>query len=89
MSIKYKYEVKDGDIEECDSCGSEAPLLEFPTGPPKREIRKLCKICASTFVGNKTEYRRGEQIGEIAIIIAQIANLLLDELTDRRKNLKN
>lgn len=75
-----------GNICSCDSCGSEAPL-EWFSGLPGQRQRKLCEVCADTLIGRLTEigasapeeYHRREPLR----IMAQVANHLLDKLTQR------
>jgi hypothetical protein len=84
--IEYKYEVVDGDTKECDCCGHEAPVAEFDKGPPHREKYKLCLICSSSIISRIAE-SKGHQDREQATIlraIAQVGNIILDELTGRK-----
>jgi hypothetical protein len=75
---------------ECQSCGSVAPLADFKINASDATMRQvakeLCEICASTFIGNVTNYDRVYTVQEktVCICVAQVANLLLDKLTCRR-----
>ncbi len=87
---EYEYMLTEGgDLDDCDSCGHDAPLRSFAERAlgfaEKDGRRRLCKICSHTLVGNATaspdQYKSVTEMRTMA----RIANLLLDELTDRRK----
>ena len=45
--MEYKI-IKDGNyIKECENCGSEVALANFPQGAPEREDQWLCEYCSS------------------------------------------
>lgn len=78
--ITYQYVIDDGYVRECDSCQVEAPLHDFGD-------RKLCELCATSFVGNATQFQEHYQNVSLFIAIAQIGNIVLDHATGRRKSL--
>jgi hypothetical protein len=84
MTIEYRYLKRDGDILTCNSCACEAPLAHFDGGAGRR-ARDLCEVCASTFIGNMTQYATlySTEQRDQAVIQAQVANLMLDKLTPR------
>ena len=89
MEYNYEYEV------QCATCGSDAPVAWFERpfilrkdGDPKTWY--LCEVCASTFVGNTIMYKSvySQEARDAAVLLAQVANHLLDKLTKRRKDHK-
>jgi hypothetical protein len=90
MSIEFEYKkTEDQDIETCDSCASEAPLSLFKgNGLDNDSDRNLCELCANSFVGNATRYPKVHDNVPLFQTVAQVGNILLDKLTDRRKALQ-
>ena len=85
--MDYKYIISEyGDIQGCDSCTAEAPLAEFTSDNPKldKRIKHICNLCAGSFVGNATEWPRQHDNVTLFQTIAQIGNLILDEITGRK-----
>ena len=85
MSRDYKYMKEDKYLTECASCGSVAPLSNFPVGNcNKVEDRYICELCASSFIGNATKYPTQYENVSLYQSIAQVGNVILDILTGRR-----
>lgn len=93
--MRYTYRFIEGERErtphECDSCGCIAPLGDFKVnksdGSMEQIFIELCEVCSSTYISNITRYNRVYSLEEqnITRSLAQVANLLLDKLTGRRK----
>ena len=86
---KFEYIVEDGYAMECESCGSVAPLrttehLNITVEPREWHI---CEFCSGSFAGNASDFNHYEHAALYATI-AQVANILMDNLTDRRTILK-
>ena len=77
MSDKLKYMFDGEYIIECSSCGCEAPVIQS-------DERYLCQLCYGSFIGNATQYPRQYENVSLFVSIAQVGNMILDELTDRR-----
>ena len=79
---KFSYRLKDDYIGMCDSCGMEAPLIDC-------QERQLCELCYSSFIGTATQYQDRKEYEQVHLFvsIAQIGNVILDKLTDRRDEL--
>lgn len=88
---KYEYHKIDGEIETCHTCGSMAPTHKFGgvhrEGLPgiTGEDQYLCEFCASTRIGDAVNYPSQYPDHVLFQALAEVANLLLDKLTDRRK----
>lgn len=88
--IDFKY-MKEGEYNKvCYSCGWEAPLHFFEEKDELsgRQSRYICECCATSFIGNATMYPQQHYNIALFQAIAQIGNLLLDKLTDRRKEIE-
>lgn len=81
MARTYEYLIEGHWVRGCDSCGAKAPLGKFG-GRGKRE-RCLCKLCAESFVGNATKHSDRYDDVNLFKVVAQIGNLILDEITGR------
>jgi hypothetical protein len=82
MADTYEYVVEDGDVKDCESCSFPAPLQTFQ-GYPGKPDKQICKVCAETFIGNRLEASHYDESRELFRVIAQVANLILDEVKDR------
>lgn len=77
---------EDDEVCECDSCHMKAPLLlvKHQFFDPRGEVKfKFCKLCASTFAGNATQYPDQYDHGSVMRHQCALQNLLIDELTGR------
>ena len=83
--VEYKYIKEEGYLTECESCGSVAPLANFPLGFPESKDRLLCELCSSSFIGNATRYREQYENVSLYQVIAQVGNVILDKLTNRKE----
>lgn len=82
---KYIYRKKhNGDLVQCDSCRSRAPLaIVRILEPPYTDHKMFCMICDSTIVGRATQSPDKYKEPDHLVCMAQIANLLLDNCTNR------
>jgi hypothetical protein len=85
---EFKYKMDGEYIIECDSCGMEAPISHFNANLPGKKERDLCELCAGSFIANATEYTQLYDNVALYQSIAMVGNILLDKLTDRRKELE-
>ena len=78
-----------GKPEQCSFCGHEtADLMSFvPMSPIRRENASeayrdwFCRICRETLISRPHNYpRAGDDVALLFHSIAQIANILLDEI---------
>lgn len=86
MTEKFLYNAtSDGDVLECESCGSEAPLRVFGMGVAPAVNKRLCEICANSQISNVTHYR--EQYKEDTVItarlMANVGNTVMDKIIGR------
>ena len=79
-------ESQEGYEIECASCGCDAPLDKFERGHP-RKGEYICEICANSYVGNATQYPKQYENVVLFQALAQVGNLILDKLTDRKQNI--
>lgn len=87
--IEYKYIRNEiGDVLECDSCDSIAPLAEFNESFPKQK-RSLCELCASSQIGNVTLHPEQYPDSEIFEALAQVGNIILDKITGRKRDIED
>lgn len=95
MRYTYRFieSVCDHVPHECHICRCVAPLGDFKLnksdGSMEQVFVEMCEVCAATFISNTIHWKSvysGEQ-AHMALILAQVANLLLDKLTDRRREL--
>lgn len=88
MEFKYR-KTEGGDIEDCDSCQMPAPVAEseYSSSGRRGQKRLICEICACSFIGNATDFLAQTNNVSLFQSIAQVGNMLLDKLTDRRKEL--
>jgi len=76
----YKLETdEDGEVLECDCCGSQVATSVFANGLPAKDGR-LCEVCSSTFLSHAFWYP--EQVSDTRLYksIAIIANMILARL---------
>lgn len=86
--IEYKYVKVDpayDDYEDCDSCNQVAPLHTFAANPmsDRKEDKKMCELCSSTFVGNALDYPRQYPDAKVMQHICAVGNVMLDKITGR------
>lgn len=93
IPIAYEYHQNNGDIVCCSTCGSEAPTRKFE-GVHREgvkgisgEAQYLCEFCASTRIGNAINYPGQYPDHALFQALAEVGNILLDRLTDRRKGI--
>jgi hypothetical protein len=84
-NFEYR-ESQEGYEVECASCGCDVPLDKFERGRPRKE-EYICEICAKSYVGNATEYPDQYENVVLFQALAQVGNLILDKLTDRKQNI--
>jgi len=89
--IEFKY-IKESEnpvyFKECESCGWIAPLIKAEAVYPN-PARMICEVCCTSHCGNVIHDPRiyGIEFDVVARMIAETTNLLLDKLTDRRKEI--
>ncbi len=91
MAIEYEYKTSEvGDVEQCISCYSEAPLHNFGRPELGEEERNLCEVCSTTHIGRMTiDFSRRYGVNDLSTLglaraIAQTTNMLLDKIEDRK-----
>jgi hypothetical protein len=87
INFEYRQD-EDGYEIGCASCFHDAPVDMFLRGFPQKKEEYICELCASTFIGNATEYPDLHDNVSLFQSIAQVGNILLDKLTDRNKDIK-
>ena len=83
---KYEYVEEDGFTLACGSCGYTAPVISIPMSNPvyDGESRLVCEVCDKSQIARITDF--GDYNPELFMTLGQLANLLLDKLTDRTKD---
>ena len=89
---EYKYKVTDGIIETCHTCAAEAPVRTFDIhregiGALSSEKQELCEVCASSMISNAAHYPSQYENTELFQALGYCTNMLLDAITQRRKDL--
>lgn len=85
----FEYRSEYGELMYCYSCDCEAPLRKFDRCLGKKEDIYLCELCASTHIRNAFLYPdRYRHDCNILKTIAQVGNIILDQVTDRRKDIE-
>lgn len=84
MEIIYVYfKSSHGDIYDCTSCGSEAPLHKFKGSHRELEARYLCELCSDTMVGIYTEYATSDRDLDLYRAMTKQNNIVIDKCTGR------
>lgn len=80
---KFEY-MTDGDGYEieCSCCSSYAPVINRINQYTKEEIYS-CEICYKSLIGIKYDCNPNRSNMDVYQAIAQVANILLDKITDR------
>jgi hypothetical protein len=72
-------------VNECESCGSEAPLAKFNdpySDPlkPERDKLRLCELCSSSYISNLTHNMSTYGDKDLMRATAQAANFTVKKL---------
>jgi hypothetical protein len=81
----------DDEAEECDGCRFPGLELEEYEASPvgrRKEPKRLCELCANTFMGNALEYPEQYDNHDAMQIVAFCTNLLLKRLADIEAKIK-
>jgi hypothetical protein len=72
--------------EICASCSYETKRLKFYKGGGGGFYpdRWLCEICATTYIGNKTVPKSPDENKDLYIVIAQVGNMILEEIRKKK-----
>lgn len=97
MTREFKLRVvnEEGDVEGCDSCGSDVETVEVDTiryahpAPPERGTRLLCRFCYETLAGSYTEHPGPDTWSSLRAEIwkasACVYNMLRADMIERDK----
>ena len=75
---------------ECDSCGFEGvPLnrFDYSFGPLMGEVRWLCDVCSSTYVGRVDEFPRQYENIPLYKSLAIATNMILQRIDEMERNI--
>lgn len=75
--------VTDDEIPECDGCRFPGLPLETYTSSPMSRFegpKHLCKLCASTFIGNSVDYPEQYDDKDTMQLVGYCTNLILQRL---------
>lgn len=78
-------QIEDEEIEECDGCrfpGLELETYECSPFSRRKEPKRLCVLCASSFMGNAVEYPEQYPNHETMRMTAYCTNLILQRLKE-------
>jgi hypothetical protein len=73
------------ELEECDGCRFPGlPLETYPANPSSRrkEPKRLCELCAGSFIGNSVEYPDQYGDRDLMQLIGFCTNKILQKLAE-------
>lgn len=78
-----KYELLNND---CQSCGMQVPLAEFPNRAVEGKTVLLCEVCSKTQISAMTVHylRQYSELAPLAVVLAQCTNMILTEMRKKQ-----